>query len=307
MQIIKHYKLWFLISGILIIPGIIAWIVWGLNLGIDFKGGTITTVKPVQKTTAAQIITMLKPLSLKDIEVQPVGQDQYQIRTMTTGEKLDLNIKQALTPKGSKTTADVVSFESIGPSISQGLVRNAFLAVIIASLAIILYIAFSFRKVPKPANSWRFGVCAVAALIHDVLFVVGIFAILGHFFGYEINTLFITALLTVMGFSVHDTIVVFDRIRENLRLSPSKAFGENVNDSIIQTFARSLNTSLTVLIVLLSMFWLGGASIKQFVLALLVGIFIGTYSSIFNASQLLVVWQNISSRRQAAAAAAATK
>ncbi len=187
--------------------------------------------------------------------------------------------------------------ETVGPTVSSDLKRKAIIAVILASLAIILYIAIAFRKVPKPASSWRFGICAVLALIHDLAFVAGGFAILGHFFGYEVDSLFITALLTIMGFSVHDTIVVFDRIRENLRKSPSLDFETNVNNSILQTINRSLNTSFTVLIVLLALFLLGGATLKHFMLALLLGIAIGTYSSIFNASPLLVSWQAWSSRR----------
>lgn len=303
MNIIGYNKIWFLVSAILIIPGIIALLTWGLNVGIDFKGGTLTTIKinKTQTISRDSVVSALTDLKLQDTNVQTSNDNTFIIRTATVGEHLDQNIQQTLTKKIGDN--QVVSFESVGPSISQGMTRNAFIAVIIASLAIIFYVAFAFRKVPKPANSWRFGICAVAALIHDVLFVLGVFAILGHFFGYEINSLFITALLTIMGFSVHDTIVVFDRIRENLRLSPSTPFNETVNNSIIQTVARSLNTSLTVLVVLLTMYWLGGESIKQFMLALLVGITIGTYSSIFNASPLLVVWQSFANRRQVRASA----
>ena len=196
--------------------------------------------------------------------------------------------------KGAKET----QFETIGPTIGAETTANAMKAVILASILIILYITWSFRKVPKPASSLRFGVSAIVALIHDVLVVLGIFAILGHFFGVEVDSLFVTALLTVIGFSVHDTIVVFDRIRENLRRSHD-SFPQIVNDSILQTFGRSLNTSLTVLLVLFALLLFGGETIKWFIVALLIGVASGTYSSIFNAAPILVVWHEIAARKAA--------
>jgi preprotein translocase subunit SecF len=210
-------------------------------------------------------------------------------------------IKETLKTKIGDVTEK--RFETVGPIVSKDLTQKAIWAVILASIGIILYIAFAFRTVPKPANSFRFGLCAVFALIHDLAFVTGAFAILGHFIGYEIDSLFITALLTVMGFSVHDTIVVFDRIRENLRLSPDLSFEEVTNKSVVQTLDRSINTSLTVLLTLSSLFFFGGESIKHFILALLIGILIGTYSSIFNASPLLVSWQGWIEKRKARAKA----
>jgi preprotein translocase subunit SecF len=170
--------------------------------------------------------------------------------------------------------------------------------VIISSILILIYIAISFRKVPKPTNSLRFGIATIIALLHDVLVLVGIFSILGHFFSVEIDSLFITAVLTVMGFSVHDTIVVFDRIRENLRKVGGVAFEQVVNESILQTFVRSLNTSLTALLVLFALLLFGGGSIHWFVLALLIGIASGTYSSIFNAAPILVTWHELDQKRK---------
>ncbi len=288
MQFTKYNKLWFIISAVLIIPGIIALFTWKLNLGIDFKGGTVTEIKFTKQVEKTKVEDALKSLKLKDLSIQSASNNQYIIRTVTVGDRLDKQVSDALKSSGDNK---IIKFESIGPSVSSDLATKAVEAVIFASLAIILYLAYAFRKVRKPANSWRFGICAVAALIHDALFVTGVYAILGHYFGYEVNSLFITALLTIIGFSVHDTIVVFDRLRENLRLSPSHSFSENANNSITQTLARSLNTSLTLFIVLLTMFLLGGESIKPFVLTLLIGITVGTYSSIFNATPLLVVWQ----------------
>ena len=182
-------------------------------------------------------------------------------------------------------------FETIGPVIGQETTWNALKAVGIASILIIFYITWSFRQVPKPASSFKFGICAIIALIHDVLIVVGSFAIFGHFLGVEVDSLFVTAILTIIGFSVHDTIVVFDRIRENLKKMGGADFSKTFNESIMQTIDRSLNTSLTVFLVLVALLLFGGESIRWFVVALLIGITVGTYSSIFIASPLLVVWE----------------
>lgn len=294
MNIIGYRKLWYTISLILIVPGIIAFFMWGLKPGIDFRGGTIIDVKFTQSTSVEQVKTALTESNLKNLSVTPSGQGSYMIRTEPITQEEHLKITDELNKVGENQE---IQFQTVGPIVSNDLKTKAVIAVILASFAIIFFIAFAFRQVPRPASSWRFGVCAVIALIHDLAFVVGAWAILGHFFGYEIDSLFITGLLTIMGFSVHDTIVVFDRIRENLRKHPSLNFEENVNNSIIQTINRSLNTSLTVLIVLACLFFLGGASLKNFVLMLLIGVTIGTYSSIFNASPLLVSWQGWMSNR----------
>jgi len=186
---------------------------------------------------------------------------------------------------------EVRSEENVGPIIGEELKQKALIALLISCIMIVLYITYSFRNIPKPTSSFRFGIAAIAALIHDVLVVVGIFAILGHFFNVEIDVLFVTALLTIIGFSVHDTIVVFDRIRENLPKNLSKKFEAVADISITQTLARSLNTSLTVVFVLIALLLFGGESIRWFVVALLIGIISGTYSSIFNATALLTFWE----------------
>jgi preprotein translocase subunit SecF len=190
--------------------------------------------------------------------------------------------------------ASVIDYNAVGPTVGSELISRAFIAIAIASLAILIYLTIVFRKVP---NAFRYGVCAIIALVHDVLVVVGIFAILGFLIGEEIDALFITAMLTVIGFSVHDTIVVFDRTRENLSKRRFERFEDVVNYSVVQTLARSINTSITVMLTLFALFLFGGASIRSFVLALLVGILSGTYSSIFNASMLLVIWENREWRR----------
>jgi len=294
MNIIGRRRIWYLISLILIIPGIVALIFWKIPTGIDFTGGTLIDVSFNNTTTKDTVTSALSDADFKNISVQQSATNEFVIRAGVLDQTGQQNLQDTLKKIGDYKQN---RFETVGPTVSSDLKKKAIIAVILASLAIIIYIAIAFRKVPKPASSWRFGLCAVIALIHDLAFVIGGFAILGHFFGYEVDSLFITALLTIMGFSVHDTIVVFDRIRENLRKSPSTGFEENVNNSILQTLNRSLNTSFTVLIVLLTLFLLGGTSLKHFMLALILGIAIGTYSSIFNASPLLVSWQAWSMRR----------
>jgi len=298
VDIIGKRKIWFTISGILIIPGIIALILWGFNLGIDFSGGSLIELNfpNNNQVNQDQIRNSLAPLNLDNLQVQSTGNNSVLLRTKPIDREELNKIEDNL--KTNIGQIQEIRFESVGPTVSKSLTKNAIIAVIIASIAIILYIAFSFRKVPAPANSFRFGVCAVLALIHDILFVLGAAAILGHYFNFQIDSLFITALLTIMGFSVHDTIVVFDRIRENLRLYQNLSFEEVTNKSVVQTMTRSINTSLTVLLVLICLYIFGGEAIRNFVLTLIIGIFIGTYSSIFNASPLLVVWQNWIERRK---------
>jgi preprotein translocase subunit SecF len=296
MNIIGRRKLWFLFSGTIIVLSLLAIFFWGLRLGVDFRGGSLLEVAFESQVTAEQIKEAVTPLHLGNLTVQPTDRQTYILR-METIEPVRLEeLLGALTKLGQ---VEERNFSSVGPTIGQELKRRAVLAVVLASLAIIFYLALSFRKVPKPVTSWRFGLIAVITLLHDVLIVVGAFALLGQFFGgFEIDSLFVVALLTVMGFSVHDTIVVFDRIRENLRMRVGEHFEQVVNTSVVETIARSLNTSLTVVLVLLSLYLLGGVSTKNFVLALVIGITFGTYSSIFIASPLLVVWQEIIERRR---------
>ena len=297
LDIIGKKNLYFALSLIVVAPGLIALLLFGLNLSIDFTGGSRLTVsfpQKVEKTTSDKIKNTLTKENLKVSTVETSG-NSLLIRTSPMDQKQNIKFVNTLSKefKGAKET----QFETIGPTIGAETTANAIKAVILASILIILYITWSFRKVPKPASSLRFGVSAIIALIHDVLVVLGIFAILGHFFGVEVDSLFVTALLTVIGFSVHDTIVVFDRIRENLRKSQG-SFPQIVNDSILQTLDRSLNTSLTVLLVLFALLLFGGETIKWFVVALLIGVTSGTYSSIFNASPILVVWQEWSEKRK---------
>ena len=299
MDIIGRKNWYFGLSLLVLIPGIIALFLWGLNLSIDFTGGSRLTLsfKNVVSTNHVQSVDRI--LKTQKIKVASVEKSDKLIFVRTA--PIDSAQNNKFINILSKEFKGVLEqeFETIGPVIGQETTWNALKAVGIASVLIIIYITWSFRQVPKPASSFRFGVCAIIALIHDVLVVVGIFAILGHFFNVEVDSLFVTAILTVIGFSVHDTIVVFDRIRENLRKMGSLNFSKTVNESIIQTIGRSLNTSLTVILVLVALLLFGGESIRWFVVALLIGIISGTYSSIFNASPLLVLWQEISNKKQA--------
>lgn len=289
MDIVGKRKIWFIISILIILPGVLALILWGLKPGIDFTGGQEMEVSGSLNQT--EVTNIVGSTGVKDITVTTSGNDRLLIRYSDIGVGESQAVHQKIFNLLATKNISETSFSSVGPSVSKDITRNAGIAVALASIAIILYIAFAFRNTPPPVSPWSFGVAAIIAVLHDALLVLGVFAILGHFLGVQIDALFVTAVLTVIGFSVHDTIVVFDRIRENLRRY-NKPFEEIVNDSILETFARSINTSVTVILVLLAFFLFGGQSIKYFILALLIGILSGTYSSIFNASPLLVVYNN---------------
>ncbi len=285
LNIVGRRKLWYLISLAIIVPGTIALILWGLKPGIEFTGGS--EIEVTGATNQSQLQATLETAGGRDITITTSGDSnllaRYSVESGADAEQVHQQIKAQITAAGMTET----SYNQVGPSVSRDITRNAGLSVLLASLAIIAYIAFAFRKTPPPLKSWNFGVAAIIAVLHDALLVIGLFAILGHFFGVQVDSLFVTAVLTIIGFSVHDTIVVFDRIRENLRRY-NGSFEEIVDRSITETMARSINTSLTVLIVLLAFFLFGGGSIHNFILALLIGILSGTYSSIFNAAPLLV-------------------
>ena len=333
-KIIQKRRIWLTLSSVVVGLAIMAIIVWGLNLGIDFTGGSLLEVKFLQvRPTVSEVQEKLADLELGSLIVQPVGEDGMILRFQDTSEEKHQKVLGRLANvnqtelsgeentktqkhKNTKTndgisaedkerddgedqkstiynlqsTIEELRFDSVGPSIGQELKRKSIAAIIIVLVAIVLYIAWAFRKVSKPIASWKYGLTAVITLFHDVMIVVGVFAVLGKFAGIEINTAFVAAILTVLGYSVNDTIVVFDRIRENLPRS-DEDFEGTVNISVNQTLRRSINTSITTLLVLLAVFFFGGSSIRDFVLALSIGVFIGTYSSIFLASPLLVVWE----------------
>ncbi len=281
---------------------VILLIAFGLNLGIDFTGGGLLEIKFLSnKPTTEEVKTVLENLDLKSLTVQPAGKDGMLLRFQDVSEDKHQEILTTLQKLTARNTDNAVEanntqsleelrFDSIGPSIGEELKRKSIYAIFFVLIAIVLYIAWAFRKVSKPIISWKYGVVAIITLFHDVLITIGVFVILGKFFGIEVNTPFVAAILTVIGYSVNDTIVVFDRIRENLPKS-EEDFEGTINTSVNQTLTRSINTSLTTILVLLSIVFFGGQTIRSFALALSIGIFVGTYSSIFLASPLLVVWE----------------
>lgn len=301
MNIIKNRYLYFLISLLVIIPGIVfmtmQWVSTGegpLALGIDFKGGSLLEIQfsgtrpSVDDITAfyTQFSTPAQPLT--DPVVQPLGDVSYSIRSRQMDDATKGKLVAAMQAKfGSPVT--VLNFSSVSASIGAEVTRAAGVAILMAAIAILLYIWYAFRGVD---HSFRYGTAAIIAMFHDVLVVLGVEAMLGFFLHWEADALFLTAVLTVIGFSVHDTIVVFDRIRENANIYRRVEYEKMVNHSIVQTLDRSINTQLTVMFTLFALALFGGDSIRHFVIILLVGIFSGTYSSIFNASPILVVWQN---------------
>jgi len=297
MNLIKSRYLYFGISLLVIIPGLIALILWGLPLGIDFTGGSLLEVKFASGKPPAinDVNTLYNDLSTPTMDisnpvVQPLGSDSLAIRSKEMDDALKVKIVAALKDRyGGGQDVVIQNFTQVTASVGQEVAVRAAEAVVVAALVILIYITWAFRKVQ---NAFRYGTAAIIAMIHDVLVTVGAEAIFGHFLGWQADSLFLTALLTIIGFSVHDTIVVFDRIRENSNLYRRVAYETIVNHSIVQTLDRSINTQLTVMITLLALALFGGTSIRHFVVILLVGVFSGTYSSIFNASPILVVWEN---------------
>ena len=293
MFVINNRKIFFAISGLLVLASIVAIVLWGVKPSVDFTGGSIIEVRFASSTpdTAAVETTLAEagfPNSL--VRMTDTG---LSIRTRALVEGDSDAIVTALSNVAGSTTIDRLS--SVGPTVGEELRRKTLIAIVLSVLMIIFYIAFTFRKVSKPISSWMYGLVAITTLLHDIIIPTGVFAVLGHYAGLEADTLFVVALLTILGISINDTIVVFDRIRENLSREGDKAgehFAETVGKSLEQTYTRSFNTSFTVILVLLILFFLGGPTIHSFMLTLLVGQIAGTYSSIFIASPLLVVLAN---------------
>lgn len=297
-QIIQKRKIFLSLSTLAIVASVLALIFWGLNFGVDFTGGSLLEVEfKNYQPNLTEIQDSLKPASLHNLIIQPTNDSvilRFQENTEEAHQAAISQLKSLASAKGATFTE--LQFNSVGPSIGQELKSKSFNATAICFIMIIIYISLAFRKVSKPVAAWKYGVAAIIALIHDILFILGVFSILGHFYGIEINTPFIAAILTVLGYSVSDTIIVFDRIRENLPKS-REDFEATVNNSVNQTITRSINTSLSAILALLAILFFGGDTIKDFALALIVGIFIGTYSSIFIASPVLVIWDGFTRRR----------
>lgn len=297
-RIIQKRKIWYALSLLVLVPGIVSLFLWGLKLGNDFTGGSLLEYKFSKSPDANILGPVLDYLDLGKLSISLAGNNSAVIKLKPINQETADKITKAI--QGKYSDAEVASFESIGPTIGAELRQKSFLMSILVLTGILLYVTYVFRGVNKNAqvSSWAFGGATVIALFHDALTVVGIVSILGHFFNFEIDTLFVTALLTVIGFSVHDTIVVFDRIRERLRVSFGHTFEATVNESVNQTIVRSINTSATVLMVLSALYVFGGQSLHDFVLVLLIGITAGTYSSIFIASPLLVTWEKLKIKKR---------
>lgn len=349
MSIIETRKIWFSISGLLAGLSILAFLVWGLNLGIDFTGGSLLEIEyPENRPPVTEVRERLSAFDLGNIDIQATGESEYLIRFKeitedehqqifaALGEGVDPVEGQDAVIKPDSAALDAATlgltavdsdgnpvedgvtitpvtdddsiteeeetalktgliekrFDSIGPVIGEELKRSSIYAIITVLLAIVLYIAYAFRKVSYPVQSWKYGLTAIITLFHDISIVIGIFVLLGRFAGVEVNMPFVAALLTILGYSVNDTIVVFDRIRENVpRLKGT--FAEIIDQSVKETYIRSVNTSVTTLVVLIAIYLFGGVSIQFFVLALILGVIFGTYSSIFLASPLLYEWQQL--------------
>lgn len=287
MDIIGQRTIFYSLSGALILASALAIAIFGLRLGIDFTGGSILEVEfPGARPPAEILIERLAPLNLGELRLRATGERGFFIRLRSIDAPTHQKILEALGEGVSDKPEN-----TFGPAIGRELWRKSMIAVSLVILLIVSYLAWAFRKVSLPLPSWKYGLTAVIALVHDVLIPTGLFAVAGHFSNFEVDTLFVTAILTILGFSVHDTIVVFDRIRENLKKDTGHSdFPALVNRSVNETFVRSINTSLTVILALAAVYVFGGPATNVFSLTLIIGIIIGTYSSICIASPLLVSW-----------------
>ena len=292
MFIIKYKKIFYIITVLFIAGGIFTIFNRGLNWGMDFTGGTLLEAEYKDKAPDVSLLrNNIEKSGFASFRLQPIGEKGVVVRMANINEEDHQRLLVLLKIEGNDVTEK--KFDSIGPVIGEELKSKALAAIAVVVILIILFISFVFRNVSRPVASWKYGLVAIVALIHDILIPIGIFAYIGA----EVDVLFITALLAILGYSVHDTIIIFDRIRENLKLKISNDFDETVGISLRQTFARSINTSLTVFIVLIFLYFMGGDSTKMFSLAMLAGVIFGTYSSIFLAGPLLTTIQKLQKRR----------
>jgi len=284
----KFKWLYFLISAAIIIPGVVSLLIFGLKLGIDFTGGTLLEYRFNQEINSQEINKVLQEKNYEVYSVQASGEKTYLLRMPALEKEKVAEVRNLLAEKFNDEPQEI-RFEVVGPTLGRELLVKTIVAIILAAGFILSYVAWRFKNA-------KFGICAILAMFHDTLVMLGSFSLLGHFFGIEIDTLFVTAVLTILSFSVHDTVVVYDRIRESQKLFPKASFESLVNKAVTETLSRSLNNSLTIIFMLIALLLLGGVTIKWFVAALLIGTVSGTYSSTFNAAPLLVVWEKIKKR-----------
>lgn len=314
LQVIKTRKIWYSISSALVLASILISVIMGFRLGIDFTGGSLLEVSySEERVPVEQIQKVFTDNGIDNISVQTAGDLGYLIRFKDITEETHQVIVEALKEDASSNSTEENQseeammasknefsedrFESVGPVVGQELKAKSIEAIFVVLIAIVLYVAYAFRKVSWPIQSWKYGIIAMITLFHDVAIMVGGFTLLSHLYGWEMNTPFIAAILTILGYSVNDTIVVFDRIRENITKRGGD-FEETVNLSVNQTLSRSINTSFTTLLVLLAVLIFGGTTIQSFIASLIIGVVVGTYSSIFVASPLLVTWNMLSQKER---------
>ncbi|PIQ67810.1 protein translocase subunit SecF [Candidatus Uhrbacteria bacterium CG_4_9_14_3_um_filter_41_35] len=292
LNVIGLSKVWLGFSAILMLVSIVSVAVFGLNLGIDFTGGSLIEVQSDNRPASLEVTSKLSEFGFSTL-VQESDDDKLIIRLGQINTDEHEQILGILNENYGQM--EELQFEFVGPVIGEELKKKSAGAIVLLLALIVLYVAWTFRKVSKPIASWKYGLLTIIAALHDIILPIGIFAVLGKLYGYQVDTAFVAALLTILGYSINDTIVVFDRTRENLisNRHSDASFGDIVNKSVQQSFARSINTSLTTLLVLLAIFFFGGETTKPFVLALIVGIVSGAYSSIFVASPLLVIWNKM--------------
>lgn len=299
IQFIKYSKIWFAISSVTAILSVFVLLIWGLKPGIDFTGGSLMEINFYNsRPESSEISRVLENADIKNVTLQKTGEKALIIRSSLLTEDAHQNTLDAIKKEFEKDGNHIIEsrFEMIGPTVSQQLRQRSVWAIILVCLGIIGYVAYAFRSVSRPIASWKYGTLAIVALIHDILVVMGVFAILGHLYGTEIDTAFVVATLTILGYSVNDTIVVFDRIRERLLKRTGESFSDLVNIGLNQTLFRSINTVLTTLLPLIALYFFGGATIHNFALALIIGVASGAYSSIFIAGPLLALVQRMQKR-----------
>lgn len=299
IKFMKYRWIYFTISGMFLVPGIIALLIWGVNPAIDFTGGTLLELEispeystSVDKNTINQIAT---EQNLEISSIQDSGENTYLLRAKPFNQAASTQFQTKIaSASGVATVSSIITekrFETLGPTLGAETLRRALFAIIIAAIAILLFVWKQFKDK-------KYGIAAIVAMFHDSFIILGIFSILGHFYSIEVDTLFMTAVLTILSFSVHDTIVVFDRIRESLRKYPGESYERIVDKSVNETMSRSVNNSMTIIFMLLALFLLGGETIKWFVFALLLGTIAGTYSSPFVAAPLLLVWEKFFDKKK---------
>lgn len=292
MKIVQYRKIFFALSAILLALSFYSIFTYGFNLGVDFLGGTLTEVSFVdERPEQAELETAIESLELGHFSIRPSGEDGYVVRTR------ELSLEEKATLVSALGNPTIERQNTVGPVAGAELQRKAAIAVAIVTLMIVFFVTFAFRKVSKPVSSWKYGVATIIALLHDVLIPVGIFVFLGHFYGFEIDLLFVSGLLAILGYSVHDTIVVFDRVRESLQVNQdmnrSEEFETTVGKAVSQTMTRSINTSFTLFLTLLALYFIGSEATKEFTLLLILGVIVGVYSSVCIASPLLVTFYKL--------------